>query len=158
MEIINQPADQALFDGVVAGLVVTLYEDERPPGGLLGALDWAFHGQISSWIKEGVLSGKRGECTYFPISRNGFLYHLIVVGCGCVSTSSTIDSSVGRVEKVRKFTLEPQSLEVQTLQKNLVTLKFSHERVLGVSKSDFGYVSAEYFYEILGGVRLCILP
>src|SRR4051812_45967209 len=75
-------ADRALFEGQIPGLVVTLYRNERPPCGLLGLLDWRFHGTISKFIQQGTLTGQVGECCYLPFHRHGSTFHLVLAGSG----------------------------------------------------------------------------
>src|SRR5690348_6225295 len=80
--ILDISADQALFSGAVQGFVITCFENERPPNGLAGLVDWRLHGAISYYLQEGAVTGKLGECTYFPFTRNGVTYHFVLVGAG----------------------------------------------------------------------------
>jgi hypothetical protein len=133
--------DRALFEGHLQGLIVTVYQNERPPSGLAGLLDWHFHGAISSCIRKGAILGKIGECIYFPLIKNGSTFHLILAGSGHASTPGT--------------RAHPPAETLQNLQKNLLSLKLSK---IGVSKSDFGNVNQEYFSKQLKGVPLWIVP
>lgn len=134
-------ADRALFDGQIQGLAVTFYENERPPFGLAGILDWHFQGAISRYLRNGVITGKEGECTYFPLTKNGMTYHLILAGAGHAAAP-------GQRGQVPASTLH-------NLQKNLASLKLPK---IGVSKSDFGQVAPDYFSKNLKGVSLWIAP
>jgi hypothetical protein len=134
-------AQRALFDGQIQCLALTFYENERPPCGLSGIIDWHFHGAISRSIQMGAITGKVGECTYFPFTRNGQTFHVILAGAGH-------SEEPGVRTPVRAETL-------QTLQKNLISLGLSK---IGVSKSDFGNVSSEFFAKHLKGVPLWIAP
>jgi hypothetical protein len=107
------------------GLAVTFYENERPLRGLVGLLDWRFHGAISDYVRAGAVSGKSGECVYLPIRSAGGhgekVYHLILVGAGSASEPGAR----------RKLSSEA----LQQLKKNLASLKL---KKIGVSKQDFG--------------------
>jgi hypothetical protein len=82
--LLESPAESALFEGQVPGLVVACYQNERPLKGLAGLLDWRFEGFLSRCLREGVFSGQPGECAYLPLQRAGRVYHLLVVGAGPV--------------------------------------------------------------------------
>ncbi len=133
--------EKALFEGQIQGIVMTSYQNERPLCGLAGVLDWHFHGAISQCILQGAITGRVGECVYFPMNRNGTTYHIILAGAG----HSTAPGERGQVP------LET----VHTLQKNLASLKLSK---MGISKADFGHVSSEYFAKHLKGASLWIGP
>lgn len=117
--------EEAFMDHQIDALVATINENERPLLGLAGLLDWRFHGAISSCLRAGAITGKVGECVYFPISRNGQLYKLILLGVGSHSTVTT-------------EALKP-------LQKNLASLKL---KSVGVSRKDFGNPPEELFRKI----------
>jgi hypothetical protein len=134
-------ADRALFDGHVQGLVVTICENERPPCGLAGLIDWYFHGAISHCIRKGAITGKIGECTYFPLTKNGVLYHLVLAGVGH-------SSDPGIREEIPMDTLK-------NLQKNLIALKIPQ---MGLSKADFGEMDSAALTKNLKGVPLWIGP
>lgn len=135
------PADRALFSGVVKGLIVTFYQNERPPYGLLGLMDWHFHGAISQTIRAGAITGRQGECSYFPLRRKKNIYHLLLVGAG----PSQIPG-------------EREALPIESLanvQKNLVSLKLEK---FAISKADFGNVGFEVLTKNLKGVSLWVTP
>lgn len=134
-------ADQALFEGQIQAIAITFYENERPPCGLAGILDWHLQGAISRCLRMGAITGKAGECTYFPFARNGSTYHIILAGAGQ-------SQAPGHREEVHSNTLH-------TLQQNLISLKLSK---VGISKSDFGGVSSELLFKSLKGVSLWIAP
>jgi hypothetical protein len=138
---LNIQADQALFDGQIQGLVVTVYQNERPPYGLSGVLDWYFHGAISHCIRAGAITGQVGECTYFPFIRHGLTYHLILAGAGYSSTP-------GERKPV------PQETLLQ-LKKNLIALKIPK---IGFSNSDMGNPKTSTIEDIFTGVPLWIAP
>src|SRR5689334_2527854 len=134
-------AEKALFEGQIQGIIVTSYENERPLCGLAGILDWRFHGAISKCILKGAITGKVGECVYFPMNRHGFTYHILLAGAGH-------SSAPGQRETVPADTLH-------ALHKNLVSLKLPK---IGISKSDFGNVTSEYLTKHLKGASLWIAP
>lgn len=133
--------EKALFDGQIQGLAMTFYQNERPLCGLAGIMDWHFQGAISQCIQKGVITGKVGECVYFPLTRRGTTFHLVLAGAGH-------SSSPGQRDTVSSDTLH-------SLQKNLLSLGLSK---IGVSKSDFGDVNSDYFTKHLKGVSLWIAP
>jgi hypothetical protein len=121
IQSIEVDGHRALFDGAVEGLIVSLYENEKPPCGLAGTLDWYFHGSISKFLQTGKIQGSLGEFVYFPISRHGSTFHLIFVGAGPSSSPG------------HRASLPEKSLS--SLQKNLQGLKLTK---VGISLSDFG--------------------
>lgn len=131
--------EKALFDGQVQGVIAVFYENERPLRGLAGVLDWRFHGVLSQFILAGAMSGKKGECAYLPISRNGSTFHLLLAGAGQ-------NSSPGARPHI------PQEA-LQYLHRNLRSLGALR---VGVSRSDFGSVKDDYFAKHFKGVSLWI--
>lgn len=137
----NQPVEQALFNGQIQGLIVTLYQNERPPFGLSGILDWYFQGAISHSIKAGAITGTIGECTYFPYLRNETTHHVLLVGAG--------DSLFPGQRK------EVPPVALEKLRNNLISLKLAK---IGLSRADFGSVEMNFFKKYLSGVSLWIAP
>jgi hypothetical protein len=123
--------EDALIDHDVDALVATISENERPLLGLAGLLDWRFQGAISSCLRSGAITGKVGECVYFPVSKNGRLYKILLLGVGSHPT-------------VTAEALKP-------LQKNLSSLKLNS---VGVSRKDFGNPPEELFTKYLKGISL----
>jgi hypothetical protein len=111
--------------GEVEGWIATFHENERPLLGLAGRLDWRFHGAISQYLKAGAISGKLGECAYLPVALPLLperTYHLILVGLGASQETPALNSAM-----------------VQRLVKNLKSLGV---KKFGISKTDFGDLSA----------------
>jgi hypothetical protein len=139
MKALELPPDQALFDGKIQGLVLSFYENERPLQGLAGLMDWHFQGILSKNIRAGVITGKPGECAYVPVQKGDRVYHLILAGAGHTS-------------KNKRAPLPAETL--QALQKNLTSLRLNQ---MGVSRSDFGNVTDDYFTKNLKGLPLWIV-
>jgi hypothetical protein len=139
--ILEIAPERALFEGKIQGLVVSVYENERPLQGLAGLMDWRFHGLISRCIREGKLSGRAGEIAYFPIKKADRVYHLIAAGAGHVPADRA------------RGPLPPDSLKA--LHKNLLSLNLSS---IGVSRRDFGDAEDSYFTKGLKGAPLWIAP
>jgi hypothetical protein len=131
--------ENALFTGQIQGLVATFFQNERPPRGLAGRLDWHFQGAISRHIQAGAISGKLGECVYLPLKHRQSTFHLILLGCGEAH-------SQGARGSVNKKHLE-------MLKKNLLSLKW---KSAGISRSDFGSPSDDFLIQSLEGVSLWI--
>lgn len=113
--------EKALFHDL-NGIAVTFYENERPLRGLVGLLDWRFHGAISNHLRSGAVSGRAGECVYLPIhSSGGKIYHLILLGGG----------NAGEPGARKKVSGEA----LQALKKNISSLKLEK---IGISRQDFG--------------------
>ncbi len=115
--------------GEVEGWVATFHENERPLLGLAGRLDWRFHGAISQYLKAGAISGKLGECAYLPVTLPLLperTYHLILVGVGASQETPALTGAI-------------TGAMAQKLVKNLKSLGV---KKLGISKSDFGDLSA----------------
>lgn len=77
-EKFTKPIDDLHTDLVV----VTLYEDERPPQGIGGLVDWRLHGFISRAILNGTVSGKFNESILIPLHRKLPARRLLVLGLG----------------------------------------------------------------------------
>lgn len=110
-------ADHALFQGQVSGLLATCYENERPLLGLAGLLDWRFMGEISYHLRQGSLSGKEGELTYFPLKKGGKLFHIFLLGCGPNSVPGSrqppgVRSFSKALEAIRKSRIEPIAISL----------------------------------------------
>jgi hypothetical protein len=124
-------AEEAFIDHKVGALVATINENERPLLGLAGLLDWRFQGAISACLRAGAITGKVGECVYFPVTKNGKLFKLLLLGVG---THPTVTAEI----------LKP-------LQKNLTNLKLIS---VGVSRKDFGNPPEELFTKNFKGIPL----
>lgn len=135
------PAETALFQGEVDGIVATFFENERPLAGLAGLLDWRLHGAISERLRAGAISGKAGECVYLPWTRHGVTRHVLLVGAG-------FSEAPGRRGK-------PDAEAWQTLKKNLPALGLKR---IGVSRADFGNMTDSELHQQLKGVPLWIAP
>ena len=138
---LEQPIERALFGGQIKGLLVTFYQNERPPYGLLGKLDWHFHGMISKTIRVGAITGRVGEYSYVPLKRKNSTYHLILIGAGA-------SPQPGLRPPLSSETLEG-------VRKNLLSLKLEK---FGISRADFGNISPETLSRQLKGISLWIAP
>ncbi|MEK6579420.1 MAG: M17 family peptidase N-terminal domain-containing protein, partial [Bdellovibrionota bacterium] len=126
--------DHALFSGEVTGLVAVVCANERPLSGLAGKLDWLLAGQISNYIRAGLITGNEGECVFLPFTKSDKTYHLILVGGG-------YSESMGDRKELKGET-------IRALHKNLMSLR---PPKIGISRSDFGGVTNEYFNTKLKG-------
>lgn len=75
IEKLPEKSDSQLF-------VATLFEDEKPPRGLTGLLDWHLNGKISSFILEEIFSGRFGEKLLFNVSSRLPWERYMLVGMG----------------------------------------------------------------------------
>jgi hypothetical protein len=130
-------ADQALISRQVDSLVVAVPENERPLSGLVGLLDWRFHGAISESLRAGAITGQPGECVYFPVFKNGHVYKLILAGAGK-------SPSPGERSSLPQETLT-------LLRKNIAGLKLGS---VCVSRKDFGNPSEDFLSRHLKGIEL----
>jgi len=138
IEVLNDiEADQALINRQIDGLVATLYENEKPLSGLAGFLDWRFHGAISECLRSGALTGQVGECVYFPVSKSGQVYKLILAGAGKAPAPGQRTN--------------PPAETLKTLAKNLTGLKLNS---IGISRKDFGNPSEDFLSKNLRGISL----
>src|SRR5438067_1398532 len=141
IQALDLSADRALFTGKIKTIIATVYENEKPLGGLGGLLDWRLFGAISDSIRRGVITGKKGECSYFPVTRNDVTFHVLLVGAGESSEPGARD------------TLPSEA--VKALQKNLASL---HPPKVGLSRADFGGASDEALARQFKGIPLWIAP
>jgi hypothetical protein len=131
--------EQALFDHTFHTLVLTLHENERPLRGLSGRMDWFFHGEISRFLKQGVIHGTPGEYCLLPIRKHEQMYFLLLMGLGK-------SSKPGLREK-------PSFAHLQELNTRLTSLKI---KKIGISRSDFGDISTDLLTQHLSGAELWI--
>jgi hypothetical protein len=82
-----QGLDLALSQKKIQGLCLLCFENERPPGGALGYLDWLLAGHFTRLLKTQVLTGKKGQVLYTPVLFNGSTLHFIIVGAGYVENA-----------------------------------------------------------------------
>jgi len=138
IEVLNDvEADQALINRQIDGLVATLHENEKPLSGLAGFLDWRFQGAISECLRSGAVTGQIGECVYFPVTKNGQVYKLILAGAGKSTTPG---------ERIN-----PPIETLKALTKNLSGLKLNS---IGISRKDFGNPSEDFLTKNLKGISL----
>ncbi len=140
-QILAQAPERALFDGQVQGLAAVFYQNERPPCGLSGALDWHFKGLISQYLQSGAILGHVGECCYFPITRHQTTFHILLVGAGHSERPGNRQS------------IPPETFVA--LQKNLSSLRIPK---IGISMADFGVTSPELLKKRLKGASVWITP
>ena len=72
----------ALAQQKINGMVLLCYEFERPLQGVMGELDWCLNGVFSKLLKTQIITGKKGESVYVPVSWNGNTFHFLVIGAG----------------------------------------------------------------------------
>lgn len=130
----------AFLNGKTKVLLATCFQNERPLQGLAGRVDWKFGGEISNYLRKGVISGQEGECTYIPLRKNGQLYNLILLGCGL----ATIPGS--RTDRM--------NVDVKGLKNNLKSLKLSP---IAISRSDCDTNLIEILSKELKGSDLWIV-
>jgi|GEM_PF-680549 len=133
--------DETLFKTLIEGMIVSIYENERPLAGLAGWLDWRFRGAFSSFVKSEFITGKAGECAYFPITQKNQTFHFILVGAGCSSQPG------------QRETLPPES--ISAVKKNLASLQL---KKLGISRSEFEARAFDQVIHALKGIPLWIIP
>lgn len=133
--------DQTLFKNLIDGMIVSIYENERPLAGLAGWLDWRFRGIFSSFIKNHFITGKAGECAYLPITQDHQTFHFILVGAG------------NSIKPGKREMLPTES--ISALKKNLTSL---HLQKLGISKSEFEDRAFNQLTQALKGIPLWIIP
>lgn len=141
LQALTIPLDQALFKREIESALVTFHRNERPLGGVAGLLDWRFQGAFSSMLKSGALSGAPGECVYFPITRHGLTYHLILAGAG--------DSPFHGERSL------PPPETLHRLRKNLLQLRIPK---IGISRQDFGKIQDSSLSKHFGEIPLWISP
>ncbi|MCM0605618.1 MAG: hypothetical protein KA715_05965 [Xanthomonadaceae bacterium] len=126
-----------------SAIAVTCYENERPLAGLMSRLDWRFHGMLSKFIREGVISGKKGEVVYVPATKQDKHFHIFVIGGGITNKTGLRENA--------------PSEKLESLIPNLKAVGAEH---LIISKSDFGDVPEstlnQSFKKQLQGVQLWI--
>lgn len=62
------PPELPRWDATEAeAICVFLFEDQRPPRGATGLLDWRLCGRLSRWIRQGRVSGRLGERLLMPL-------------------------------------------------------------------------------------------
>jgi len=142
-EVLTTPADSVLFQQDHAAIIVNCFENERPLQGLIGALDWRFHGLLSQFVRSGTITGKKGEIVYIPAKKLDRHYHLFIVGGGVSNkTGQRTQTTLNYLEKVVE---------------NIKAVQAGH---VVISNSDFGNFEdkdvVKSFGKKLQGVQLWI--
>jgi len=81
-------------------LLLPLFLEERPPRGLLGAIDWRFGGRISRLIAEGAISAERGSLGLLPARRKlPLVDKLLIAGMGSMDgfSAATFNELLGEI-------------------------------------------------------------
>lgn len=66
-------------------LILPFFDDERPPRGTLGLVDWRFAGLVSRLIQRGVVRGEAGATSLLPARRRlPSIDKIFVLGLGPV--------------------------------------------------------------------------
>jgi hypothetical protein len=63
-------------------LVLTFFSDERPLRGAAGLADWRLCGRLSRLIKQGKISGRRGEILMLPPGKRMTFPRVLLFGLG----------------------------------------------------------------------------
>ena len=63
-------------------IVATLFENEQPPLGVTGLIDWRLNGFLSRMILRGALKGRAGESILVPLQRRLPARRLLLLGLG----------------------------------------------------------------------------
>lgn len=83
MELRFIPRDLKKLDQASAEiLVAAVMQDERPPRGVAGLVDWRLCGQLSRLIKSGFFNGELGEMLILPSKPALPFDKVLFVGCG----------------------------------------------------------------------------
>jgi hypothetical protein len=72
-------ADAAILGG---GLLLPIFEDERPLRGAAGLCDWRLCGRLSRLLRERKAAGTRGEALMMPPGRRLRFARLVLFGLG----------------------------------------------------------------------------
>jgi hypothetical protein len=83
MDLQYVPRELKKLDQVIAEvLLAPVMQDERPPQGVAGMVDWRLSGQISRLIKTGFFSGAPGETLLVPTKPALPFDKTVLIGCG----------------------------------------------------------------------------
>lgn len=117
---INYPAKkliQSLFLEKLRSVIVLCYENERPLQGLAAEVDWHFLGYLSKQIKNGIITGRSGECTLIPLKKGNELFYIYILGGGHLTQDR-----------------KSPNFNIKKLTQNISSMKMN---TIGISKSDF---------------------
>jgi len=71
------------LDDLVTDLIVApIFEDDRPPLGIAGLIDWRLNGFLSKAILNGTLRGEKGEHVLLPLASRLPARRLLLIGLG----------------------------------------------------------------------------
>jgi leucyl aminopeptidase len=71
------------LDDLVTDLIVApIFEDDRPPQGIAGLIDWRLNGFLSKAILNGAIVGMKGEHVLLPLSQRLPARRLLLIGLG----------------------------------------------------------------------------
>ena len=146
----HHPAIEACVKGEADGILLPIYPDEKPMGGLARVVDLRFFGAISRFRGQQI-SGTEGECVWIPLALKGastlpqsLSAALFIFGGGLAA-----DSSV----KTKRPT--PTTASMKLLTKNLKT---AGDKTWAVSRQDFGDVPESFFHQHFPKVQFKIFP
>ncbi len=139
-------AEEVIAHESVDGFVISIYENERPVQGLAARIDFKTRGALSQMVRNSVITGQAGECTYFPFRREDIdpmkpTYRFLFVGGGK-------NSEPGQRKGLPEKTLE-------ALKENVVKLGW---KKIGLSASDLpeNYDAIQKSLSKSGGVEVWI--
>ena len=78
LEIVDLPADRTAGDV----LLVPLFTDQRPLQGPAAVVDWRLDGAVTQLLRDGAVTGRRGECLGLQTSHKFAAPRLVLVGGG----------------------------------------------------------------------------
>ncbi len=129
VKVLSQKITKVPSEVIVSGF----FQDVRPLKGLLAEIDWLYNGAISNLIKEGKISGIRGEALLMGGWRRLAAPKILVIGLGKKDEfhySSLKDLSIQIGEKLLKlevsevamdiFGIEPASLNYMEAAESII--------------------------------------
>jgi hypothetical protein len=81
-----QPSLRRLDLAATEVLVASIAVGDRPPGGVVGLVDWRLRGRLSQLVQEGFLTGRLGEVVLVPGSPHLPFDKILLFGTGLPSS------------------------------------------------------------------------
>lgn len=119
-------------------LVCSMFEDQRPLTGTVGALDWRLRGFLSRFVKAGRIEGRQNEVVYIPFKHHNTIRHLVLVGLGKHQTAEN----------------SGEEFSGELLKKLAATISNMKFKRVAISRSSFPFLSEARVKKALDGINV----
>ena len=123
-ETFRQPLDDLVTDL----LVTTIFEDERPPRGVTGLIDWRLNGFLSQTILSRNILGTHEEMNLIPVHHRLGARRLLLVGLGKKQDFTSLRA------RELSFRIASMIKDIQTMDASIYIPPTKDERIVGTTQ------------------------